>query len=298
MNRIGLVAVDGKFPNIAIMKIAKYHRQLGDEVEWWEGEIYNSSYDKIYVSKIFDFSEIPSGVPIGNPNVLVGGTGIDWKNRLPDKIDKCDIGTSWDLYPDYHNHIGFSSKGCRFNCGFCCVPQKDGRPKEHSTINELLTNPRGGDRLVLLDDDFLAPKLWKPTLEEIVDKDLQVCFSQGLNIRTMTKDIARMLVKTKYRSNSFKSQLLTFAWDNYEDGDLVKRGLDLCIDEGMKPDTMQFYILVGYNSTKKQDMERVMHLHDRGCKPYVMLYDRSNKERKEFQSWVNTRQLFNTYEYE
>jgi hypothetical protein len=297
MNRIGLVQVDGKFPNIALMKIATWHRSQGHIAEWWAGEIYNNSYDKIYVSQIFSFSRIPSGVPVDSPNVEIGGTGIDWTNRLPDEIDQRNHGFAWDLYPDYPNHIGFSSKGCRFDCSFCCVPQKDGRPKENASISELLTNPRGGNRLVLLDDDFLAPKLWKNTLQDIIDKELEVCFSQGLNIRTITKEMAEMLAKTEYRSNSFKSKQITFAWDRFEDGDLIKRGLDICLDSGMLPESMQFYVLVGHNSTKKQDMDRVMYLHDRGCKPYVMLFDRTNEERKRFQSWVNTKQLFNTYEY-
>lgn len=33
--RIGCVDVDGhNFPNLALMKLATYHKQRGDEVEW------------------------------------------------------------------------------------------------------------------------------------------------------------------------------------------------------------------------------------------------------------------------
>ena len=33
--RIGFVDVDGhNFPNLALMKLATYHKQRGDEVEW------------------------------------------------------------------------------------------------------------------------------------------------------------------------------------------------------------------------------------------------------------------------
>lgn len=35
--RIGLVDVDGhNFPNLALMKLARYHKQRGDEVEYTE----------------------------------------------------------------------------------------------------------------------------------------------------------------------------------------------------------------------------------------------------------------------
>ena len=50
-----LVDVDGgKFPNYALMKIARYYRELGEEVEWANPMFGN--YDKVYASKIFTFS--------------------------------------------------------------------------------------------------------------------------------------------------------------------------------------------------------------------------------------------------
>lgn len=60
-----------KFPNYALMKISAYHKQQGDNVEWWKkGECY----DRVYSSKIFDY--IPE-----NPNLptdtIRGGTGYE-----------------------------------------------------------------------------------------------------------------------------------------------------------------------------------------------------------------------------
>ena len=315
MSRIALVHVDGKLPNLALMKIATYHKQKGDSVEWWN-PLESWQFDKVYVSKIFKFSEMKDSygniLPIDEDNFIVGGTGTDPDSakahqisKLDKEIDDCDPGLSWDLYKNFDNHLGFSSKGCRFDCPFCVVPEKEGQPRATESIDQILSNPRGEDRLVLLDDDFLAPKLWRNTLEQIVDKKLRVCFSQGLNIRVITKPMAEMLKKTKYRSNSFKSNLVTFAWDNYHHKDLIMKGIDICLTAGMSPSTMQFFVLVGYNgpdvgyrSTIEQDMERVMTLHEFGCKPYVMLYDRKNEERKKFQQWVNNRPAFNSCKYE
>ena len=56
--RIGLVDVDGKgsgFPNLALMKISAYHKAQGDVVEWANPMF--GSYDKVYKSKVFTFSE-------------------------------------------------------------------------------------------------------------------------------------------------------------------------------------------------------------------------------------------------
>lgn len=52
--RIGLVDVDGhNFPNLALMKISAYHKQLGDSVEWANSLEY---FDKVYMAKVFTFT--------------------------------------------------------------------------------------------------------------------------------------------------------------------------------------------------------------------------------------------------
>ena len=57
--KIGIVQVDGKLPNIALMQISKYHEDKGDKVEWYLGNLFASQYDKIYASKIFTFRKTP-----------------------------------------------------------------------------------------------------------------------------------------------------------------------------------------------------------------------------------------------
>ena len=203
--KIGLVQVDGKIPNVALMQICSYHEQKGDDVEWWKGQLWNYKYDKIYASKIFNFSIMPQ-LP---QHAMIGGTGIDFKNRLPDEIEKCK--PSFSLYPECNYHLGFSMKGCRFACKFCCVPQKEGRPSHNSNIDNLLLNPNGGDRLMLLDNDFFGSPNWKEDLQRIIELDLKVCFVQGLNIRIITKEQAELLVQCRYYNGKFKKRYLV-AW--------------------------------------------------------------------------------------
>ena len=87
--KIAVYQVDGtkyngvQFPNIALMKISSYHKSLGDEVEWYKGHLFWEEYDKIYASKIFNFSEMPQITP----NMVIGGTGIDFYNKLPKEIE-------------------------------------------------------------------------------------------------------------------------------------------------------------------------------------------------------------------
>ena len=54
--KIGLIDVDGhNFPNVALMKIASWHRQHGDMVEWAMPMF--GDYDRIYASKVFTFTK-------------------------------------------------------------------------------------------------------------------------------------------------------------------------------------------------------------------------------------------------
>lgn len=294
---IGLKQVDGNYPNLAIMQIAGYHERLGDQVEWYLGGLFNERYQKVYVSKIFSFSQLPAGLP---KNALVGGTGIDFFNRLPVEIEQST--PSYSLYPDCDYHIGFSMKGCRFACKFCCVPKKEGRPKENSSIDGLLINPNGGNRLMLLDNDFFGGPEWKANLERIIELKLKVCFVQGLNIRIITKEQAELLSVCNYQNSKFNQKYLTFAWDRYNDGKIVMKGIKTCNDAGIPCKHMQFFVLIGFDTTPEQDYERVMSLRELGCMPFVMPYNKANPYQKAFTRWVNNRAVFkscswNDYKY-
>lgn len=283
--RVGLVQVDGKLPNLALMQISAYHEDRGDQVEWWKGPLW--SYDKVYVSKIFGFSDLPAGLP---PDALIGGTGINFTNTLPDEIAQAR--TSYTLYPKCPYHIGFSMKGCRFRCKFCCVPQKEGRPRVNSTIDDLLINPNGGDRLMLLDNDFFGGTDWEANLDRIIELKLNVCFVQGLNIRIITEPQAAKLSQCRYTNSKFNQRYLTFAWDRFNDGKLVFEGIRRCVDAGIPATKMQFFVLIGYDTTHEQDLERVMKLREAGCMPFVMPYKKDDPYQKAFARWVNHRALF------
>lgn len=289
--KIGIVQLDGKLPNIALMQIASHHRSLGDNVSWWDGPLF--PYDKVYASKIFKFTEdtLPD-------YVLRGGTGYAWDSKLPEGMNKASYGASWFLYPNYPNHLGFSERGCRLSCSFCVVPQKEGKPRKVADISDLLTNPNGEDRLVLLDDDFLGHPDCLDVMGELADRNLKVCFSQGLNIRTITSNQALMLSKINYRNLSFKSKQITFAWDNLKDEKLVKRGVQKCLEAGIKAYQMQFFVLIGYESTLDEDLHRVEWLKKIGADPFVMSYDRTNAYQRRFQRWVNHRAIFNSVSWE
>ena len=53
---IALLDVDSKIPNLDLMKLSGWHKDQGDKVVWYD-ELWQNTYDKIYASTIFKFSD-------------------------------------------------------------------------------------------------------------------------------------------------------------------------------------------------------------------------------------------------
>ena len=72
---IGLIDVDGhNFPNLCLMKISAYYKNLGTQVEWWSPE--REHYDVVYMSKVFSDAYSPDiPTPTNADTVVKGGTG-------------------------------------------------------------------------------------------------------------------------------------------------------------------------------------------------------------------------------
>lgn len=287
--KVAVLDVDSKIPNLALMKISQYHKQHGDEVEHYM-PLAHSLYDKIYASKIFNFSD---GSDI-QPDMITGGTGIDLKISLPPEIEGID--PDYTLYNFPHN-IGFAQRGCRFNCSFCVVPKKEGKPKSVNTIEKIWTQ-RSSKFLILLDNDFFGNPDWEDRIEEIKEYDLRVNFSQGLNIRILSKKQAQALASVKFRNIKDTYRQVTFAWDQINDEKVIKRGFQRVLDAGINPHQIQFYVLIGYDTTPEEDLHRVMMLKDWGCDPYAMPYNKFDPYQKKFVRWVNRRAVFHSCSWE
>ena len=182
--RIGLYDIDSAIPNLALMRISAWHKANGDSTELYI-PLLHETYDKVYASSIFDFSD-KSYV---QDDMIIGGTGIDFKTVLPPEIDQMD--PDYSLY-DFKHNLGFAMRGCRFKCGFCVVPRKEGKAHSVSSIKQLITNPSGSRFLILLDNDFFGGD-WESAIAEILDLDLEVNFNQGINARILSERQAQAL---------------------------------------------------------------------------------------------------------
>jgi len=284
--KIAIYDVDSKIPNLALMKLSAWHKAQGDDVEHYM-PLFREDYDKIYASKIFNFSDSS----MLNPERMeIGGTGWDLKKNLPDEIE--NLTPDYSIYKFPHN-IGFTQRGCRLKCSFCVVPEKEGKPYGVNTIDELWIQ-RDSDFLILLDNDFFGNPDWKYRAEEILDLKLRVNFNQGLNIRNIKEDQADILSKINFSNRNGTGKQVHFAWDDPRHEKLIHKGLKTCIEAGIKPYQMAFYVLIGYHSTPDEDLHRVEVLRGYDVDPFVMPYNKEDPYQRKFARWVNHKAIFNT----
>jgi hypothetical protein len=262
MSKIGLIQVDGNLPNLALMKLATWHKAQGDEVTIVD--ISSHRFDKIYGSKIF-----------------MGGSGYDLKATLPADIE--EVTPDYELFGLDHS-IGFSSRGCGRNCGFCIVQEKEGPFRDADT--KWITK----EKVILLDNNFLVSRIWKDKLETFIKNKNKVCFNQGLDIRLITPEKADVLARVKYYDLGFKKRRLYFALDNPAIEPQIHKGIFTLEDAGVPPTHLMFYILVGFNTTFEEDVHRFNVIDQKGCLPYIMLYNRTrDRNLTRFARWVNGR---------
>ena len=282
---VGLIDVDShNFPNLALMKISAYHKNKGDNVEWWNGLKH---YDVVYKSRIFtDTYSTDIDYCINADQVIKGGTGYDLKNKLPDEIEH--------TFPDYNLYgggydraYGFLTRGCFRKCPFCIVSEKEGNVHTVADVSEFWN---GQKEIMLMDSNITASKECERHFESLIKTNAWINFEGGLDIRCLTDKGCDQL-------NRMKTTMIHFAWDNYEFNtyEKLKRFRPL-----LKADFrhLRVYVLTNFNTTHEQDLERVYKLKELDFDPYVMIFDKPNAPRitRLLQRWCNNKYVFRTVE--
>ena len=288
MKKVLLIDIDSKIPNLALCKLSAWHKSQGDDVRLgWPGTVEDWCPDKVYASSIFEKSRarrdaidiIFNGVI--HPKAITGGSGYDIKKKLPKHIEA--MTPDHDLYrADYA--LGLTSRGCPRKCGFCIVREKEGGIKQVATIGEIVR--WDSDYLVLLDNNLLASPLAIESLKEIIARKLSVNINSGINIRLVNEENAALLAQVDFWTLSFKSKYLTFVFDHIALESAVRRGVGLLNNAGIASHKLQCYVLIGYDSTPEQDLERVNILRSLKVSPFAMPYVKTPYT-KAFSRWVN-----------
>jgi len=289
--RILLLQLDGKIPNIALMRLAAHHRQLGDEIEFRhtgqpERMLWDNFY-QVYASVIFLKSRATAERTLrAFPTAIVGGTGWNLSTTLED-IGIVTKQQDYSIYPGYRQSIGFTQRGCRLKCPFCVVPQKEGAVRAEQSIWDIWRGAPWPRELLLLDNDFFGQSRWRERIREIRDGGFKVSFNQGINARCLTEEAAEAVASVDYRDDSMQTKRIYTAWDSRADEERLFVGLNRLVKYGVKPDHIMVYMLIGYWPGETEDDRdyRRRRLREFGCRPYPMPYVRT-PELVGFQRWV------------
>lgn len=298
--KIGLLDVDShNFPNLPLMKISAYHKQKGDEVEFYNSFVH---YDKVYVSKVFgdEYSE-DWLYYINADEVVYGGTGYaitvengkevyhkDKDKPLPNEIEH--IYPDYSLYPKLTKNkaYGFLTRGCCNDCDFCIVSKKEGRCSQK--VADLSEWWNGQKEIILLDPNILACKDRKELLQQLIDSGAKVDFTQGLDARFITKEIAELL-------KQIKTKMWHFAFDFMKNETAIMNGLTTfveCLGQKNVATKCYVYVLTNYNTTFEEDYRRIKLIQSLGIDPDVRIYRKSTAPQitKDLQRWCNNRFIY------
>jgi hypothetical protein len=298
--RIRLLQLDGKLPNIALMRIAAHHRALGDEIIMSRADSMFSIHpyrfdaagtDRIYASAIFSRTKpLVKELLKGRPDAIVGGTGSDTPPLQISRLEDLGIQTleqDYSIYPNFRQSIGFTQRGCRLSCSFCVVPQKEGKVKSERAIYEIWRGDPWPRELLLLDNDFFGQPLWRDHINAIREGQFKVCFNQGINARCITDEAAEAIASVNYRDDQMHDKRIYTAWDSLADEERLFTGLNRLVKYGVKPDHIMVYMLCGYwpGETQEDREYRRKKLRDFGARPFPMIYTKT-PELQGFQRWV------------
>lgn len=219
------------FPNLALMKISAWHKAQGNTVEWWN-PLYN--YDRVYSSKVFDFTPTDPYLP---EDAIRGGTGyrdVPMNQELPEEID--DMFPDYSIYPECDFAVGYLTRGCPNKCRWCVVPEKEGKIKPYRTWKEIARQDT--DKLVLMDNNILACEHGRQQLISLIGSGYRIDLNQGMDARLVDDEMADILSRLGW------IRFIRFSCDQKSQIEPVRNTIELLGKYGVRPYRIFIYLLV------------------------------------------------------
>ena len=285
--KVGLLDVDGhNYPNLALMKLSAWHKKCGDTVEFVNPP---SSYDRIYLSKVFTWTKEPDLLLSAN-EVWRGGSGYP-----PSMGNQTLSNTIEHICPDYSIYncksaYGFLTRGCMRHCDWCIVPEKEGSIRSHADIDEFISDKKSA---ILMDNNVLGISHGIHQIEKIAKMGIAVDFNQGLDARLIDDSIARLLSKVKWLS------AVRLACDSSSQIKIVGKAVETLRWHNVVPRRYFVYVLV---RDIADAYTRIRFLKGINCDPFAQTYRSDTvlptQAQQDFCRWVNHKAIFKSTTWE
>jgi len=261
-------------------------------------------YDRVYISKIFNYSQDDKTV-YNAAEIIRGGTGYDISSHLPIEIDR--------LQPDYsiYPHIpadyayGFLTRGCINSCKWCVVPRKEGVTRPYMDVDDIAWRERVN--LVLMDNNFLsAGEYAVEQLAKIIERGYRIDFNQALDARLVDSRFARLLAEVRWIKR------IRFGCDTPAQIDECEQAMSLINSYGYRG---EYFLYCMLNNNIKECYYRLHYWWERNqqcrdnhlpniypfAQPYRPLdnpYHKIPQWQKDMAGWVNKKQLFQVTDFD
>jgi hypothetical protein len=142
----------------------------------------------------------------------------------------------------------------------------------------------------LLDPNLLACRERERLIEQLSDSKARVDFTQGLDARLITADVAKQL-------SHVNTKTWHFAFDFMKNEKAILRGLRT-FSEVVKPNPRNagVYILTNFDTTIDEDLYRIKMIKAMELTPYLMIYRKASLPKRhilrDLQRWCNNRFLY------
>jgi hypothetical protein len=289
------------FLPIPLLKIASYHRSLGDIPYLVHGKIdIDFKPDLIYITSLFTYwqKEFWDTVKFYRNKFLdtpinVGGIYVSLFFEKPKFQKKC---TEYNVKPfkgtveafeksqpdyslvDVNYQIIHASRGCERRCPFCGVWKIEPEfvPKE-SIKNEIVKN-----KLVFYDNNLLANPFIEKILKELSElkikgKPVYSESQSGFDGRLLTLKLAKLLKKARFINPRI-------AWDSsFEEWNKIEKQINVLLKAGYKSKDISIFMIYNWEYTfyemelkRKKCFEWRVQIADCRNRPLTQEFDNYN----------------------
>ena len=268
--QVVLYDVDSKIPNLALMKLSSYYKSRGYHT-FLSKKIQPISAELYFASVIFNsrnsVNRINKLTKLYGEKIVIGGTGVDIKAKLPFEVEYCF--PDYSLYCHTRYALGFLTRGCNKRCAFCVVPKKEGYlQSDYATFDDFV--PKGQQNVMLLDNNLLAAPNAIDILEEIVKRKFNVNFSQTLDIQYLTDEIYKKLIRINYVNSRFSRKMIYFSCNTLKQAEMFNEQSDKLKSFGKECVTV--VIMYGFNTRLSEDFHILKTMKKLGLVPFVQEY--------------------------